>query len=131
MIVKYCDDFYDFLLKDITEFDIGYLKKDNPFLVNYVYLDNDIPVGLISYSLIYDRIELEYIWVKGSFRRKGIASKLMDKMFLEKVSNITLEVRVSNENALNLYKKYGFKVVSLRSNYYGKDDAYLMIREMM
>lgn len=131
MIVKYCDDFYDFLFSNITEFDVGYLKKDNPFLVNYVYLDNGVPIGLISYSLIYDRIELEYVWVLSNFRRKGIASKLMDKMFLEKVNNVTLEVRVSNEDALNLYKKYGFKVVSLRSNYYGKDDAYLMIREMM
>lgn len=131
MIVKYFDGYFDFLSSNVSEFDIKYLKNDNPFLVNYVYLVDSIPVGLISYSLIYDRIELEYIWVKDDFRGKGIASKLMDKMLEEKVSNITLEVNITNECALNLYKKYGFKVASVRSNYYGDDDAYLMIREMM
>ena len=131
MIVKYNDVFFDFLNNYINEFDISYLNRDNPFLINYVFLVNNIPIGLISYSLIYDRIELEYVWVKQDFRRKGIASKLMKKMFEEKVSNITLEVSVSNESALNLYKKYGFKVASIRNNYYGKEDAYLMIREMM
>lgn len=131
MIVKYNDVFFDFLNNYINEFDVSYLKRDNPFLINYVFLVNNIPIGLISYSLIYDRIELEYVWVKQNFRRKGIASKLIKKMFEEKVSNITLEVSVSNESALNLYKKYGFKVASIRNNYYGKEDAYLMIREMM
>ncbi len=52
-------------------------------------------------------------------------------MFEEKVSNITLEVKTSNLSAIGLYKKYGFVVISTRKNYYGSDDAYLMIREMM
>ena len=81
--------------------------------------------------LIYDRIELEYIWTSFIHRKKGIASKLMDKMIEEKVNNFTLEVCTSNESAINLYKKYNFKVVSVRKNYYGSEDAYLMIREMM
>lgn len=131
MIVKYCDKYFDFLSSNVIEFDLNYLRNDNPFLVNYVFLFNSVPIGLISYSLIYDRIELEYIWVKSDFRGKGIASKLMDKMLEENVSNVTLEVNITNDKALNLYKKYGFKVASVRSNYYGNDDAYLMIREMM
>ena len=56
---------------------------------------------------------------------------MMDKMFEENVKNITLEVRISNLSAINLYKKYGFVVASLRHNYYGDEDAYLMVREMM
>jgi len=131
MIVSYNDKYYDYLNDNIEDFSVEYLKKNNPFLKNYIYLDGDLPVGLISYSLIYDRIELEYIWVKEKFRKIGIASKLMDKMFEEKVSNITLEVKTSNLSAIGLYKKYGFVVISTRKNYYGSDDAYLMIREMM
>ena len=55
----------------------------------------------------------------------------MDKMFSENVSNITLEVRKSNIDAIGLYEKYGFKVVSVRDNYYGSEDAFLMMREMI
>lgn len=131
MITNYTDNYYEYLKENIEEFNVEYLKKENPFLKNYVYLENNQPIGLISYSLIYDRIELEYIWTSFEHRKKGIASKLMDKMLEEKVNNITLEVRTTNEGAINLYKKYNFKVVSTRKNYYGNEDAYLMIREMM
>ena len=131
MIVSYNSAFFDYFKDKVFEFDVDYLNIDNPFLKNYIYLENDIPIGLISYSLIYDRIELEYIWVSLEHRKKGIASKLMDKMFEEDVSNVTLEVRTSNIQAIQLYKKYGFSIVSTRNNYYGNEDAYLMIREMM
>jgi ribosomal-protein-alanine N-acetyltransferase len=131
MITNYIDNYYEYLKENIKEFNVEYLKKENPFLKNYVYLENNEPIGLISYSLIYDRIELEYIWTSFEHRKKGIASKLMDKMLEEKVNNITLEVRTTNEGAINLYKKYNFKIVSTRKNYYGNEDAYLMIREMM
>ena len=131
MITNYTDNYYEYLKENIKEFNVEYLKKENPFLKNYVYLENNQPIGLISYSLIYDRIELEYIWTSFEHRKKGIASKLMDKMIEEKVNNITLEVRTTNESAIKLYKKYNFKVVSTRKNYYVNEDAYLMIREMM
>ena len=131
MITNYIDNYYEYLKENIKEFNVEYLKKENPFLKNYVYLENNQPIGLISYSLIYDRIELEYIWTSFEHRKKGIASKLMDKMLEENINNITLEVRTTNESAINLYKKYNFKVVSTRKKYYGNEDAYLMIREMM
>lgn len=131
MITDYNDCFFNFLKDKITEFNIDYLKQDNVFLKNYVFLYNDLPIGLISYSVIYERIELEYIWVSVNYRKNGIASKLLDKMFEEKFDNVTLEVRSSNIAAIKLYEKYGFRIVSTRHNYYGDEDAYLMIREMM
>ena len=43
---------------------------------------------------------------------------------------MTLEVNKKNEIAINLYRKYGFKIVGDRKNYYGIDqDAYIMWRE--
>lgn len=131
MIICYDNKYFEYLKRNINEFNVDYLNIENPFLKNFVYLFNGEVVGLISYSFIYDRIELEYIWVKDSYRNRGLASKMMDKMFEENVKNITLEVRISNLSAINLYKKYGFVVASLRHNYYGDEDAYLMVREMM
>lgn len=132
MIKKYDEKYYDFLDYHITEFDIKYLKLSNPYLVSFVYIYSGIPIGLISYSVIYDRIELEYLWVKYNFRNRGIASLLLDYMFkTDGINNVTLEVCVENYNAISLYKKNGFKVAAVRKNYYNDKDAYLMIREMM
>ena len=45
---------------------------------------------------------------------------------------MSLEVRVSNDKAIALYKKNGFETVALRKNYYedNHEDAYLMIKQM-
>ena len=45
--------------------------------------------------------------------------------------NITLEVRISNEVARNLYKKFGFREVALRKYYYGDEDGILMEKQVM
>lgn len=132
MIKEYNEKYYDFLKSNITEFNVDYLRNVNPYLVNYVYVIDEIPVGLISYSIIYDRIELDYLWVKKDFRNSGIASLLLDFMFgIDNIINVTLEVCVENFDAISLYKKKNFKIVSIRKNYYNGKDAYLMIREMM
>ena len=87
------------------------------------------------YSLIYDRIELNYIYVDISYRKKGVASKLMQKMIEdginEKVINITLEVNQNNKYAIKLYEKYNFTIGAIREKYYQNDNAYLMIRELV
>ena len=57
MIIEYNDCFFDYYKKNITEFNVDYLKNNGTFLYNFVYILNDVPVGLISYSIIYDRIE--------------------------------------------------------------------------
>lgn len=105
---------------------------DNPFLENYAYFENDIIVAYISISVLYDRIEIDYIWVDESYRRNGIASKLLEYIInrFDNIVNITLEVNVNNFAAINLYKKFGFNESAIRKKYYGSDDAILMMKEM-
>ena len=130
MIVNYSSNYYNYFKEHISEFDVQYLNNDTPFSKNLVFLLDNVPVGLISYSIIYDRIELDYIWTCSDYRNSGIASKLLLFMFNESgINNITLEVSVDNVPAINLYKKFGFKVATVRKNYYGGIDAYLMIKE--
>lgn len=93
-----------------------------------VYKEEDI-LGFMIYDLIYDRIELEYIGVLEEYQNKKIASKLMDYLININLP-ISLEVNINNIKAINLYKKYNFKQVSLRENYYNNEDAYLMVREV-
>ena len=112
-----------------------YLDETSPFAKNIVYIEDNKVVGTLKYSLIYDRMEIDNIEVDIAYRGKGIGTKLMSylvSLAIEKrVINITLEVRISNEVARHLYKKFGFREVALRKFYYGDEDGILMEKQVM
>ncbi|MDI9619945.1 MAG: ribosomal protein S18-alanine N-acetyltransferase [Candidatus Nezhaarchaeota archaeon] len=65
-------------------------------------------------------------------RRRGIAEGMLRKAIeairSRDVKEVYLEVRVSNDPAINLYKKLGFKVARRVPRYYGDgEDAYIML----
>lgn len=99
------------------------------FFNSLVSVDDKIN-GIIVYNLFYDRIEIEYIIVPEEYRKKGIGSKLLSQIEKEKINNITLEVRESNIEAINFYKKNGYKIEAIRKNYYDNEDGYLMMKEI-
>ena len=102
----------------------------NPFARKIEYVIDDKVIGYLDYSLIYDRMEIDNFFVNPLYRNKGIGSMLMEYLIgiakSNDVLNITLEVRVSNIIAINLYKKYGFSEVAMRKYYYGDEDGILM-----
>ena len=110
-------------------------KDVSPFTKAIEYIEEGEVIGVLKYSLIYDRMEIDNIEVAPSHRGKGIGTKLMSylvSLAIEKrVINITLEVRKSNEVAKNLYKKFGFREVALRKFYYGDEDGILMEKQVM
>ncbi len=72
------------------------------------------------------------VCVRKDVRGKGVGSILF-KGFLDEgiktgLKAFTLEVRVSNKNAISLYEKYGFKNAGIRKNFYDnpKEDAMIM-----
>ena len=97
----------------------------NPYGHFLVYKKDDIIIGYLYYSLIYDRIEINQIEVLEEERRKGIASKLMEYLIKNNLS-ITLEVKKTNIAAIKLYEKYGFVKVAVRKDYYDGVDGILM-----
>ena len=86
--------------------------------------------------LLGDQTQITTLGIKKAYQGNGYAKKLMDKC--EEITkmmgyaNINLEVRISNQRAIRLYEKCGFKIVAIRKNYYqdNHEDAYLMIKEM-
>ncbi|CAG7591836.1 ribosomal protein S18-alanine N-acetyltransferase [Peptoniphilus senegalensis] len=90
-------------------------------------------VGYISYMIIFDEIHIANVAVKSEFRGQKISLDLFDfltKKADEEKLKVTLEVAVKNKIAINLYRKYNFKISGKRDNYYGIDrDAYIMWRE--
>ena len=115
----------------LKEFNVKYSKND--YSKEYVYILNNEILGFIIYEYIYDRIELDYIYVDKEKRGIGIANILMNQMIgfakENNIKNITLEVNKNNFSAISLYKKYGFIDVAVRKGYYNGEDALLMIRE--
>ena len=94
----------------------------------YVAKQNNEIVGFVSYRTILDEIEIMNLVTRQDKRNQGIASNLLSYIIRkEKANRINLEVNQNNITALNLYSKFGFKEVGLRTNYYGgKEDAILM-----
>ena len=109
--------------------------QSNPFARRIEYVIEDKIIGYLEYSLIYDRMEIDNFNVLEDYRNQGIGTKLMAHLIsiaIEyRVVNITLEVRVSNNIAINLYKKFGFREVALRKYYYGDEDGILMEKQVM
>jgi len=115
--------------------EIEYLDDNNPFVRYIEYVKDEKKIGYLKYSHIYDRIEIDDFYVEVEERGKGIGNKLMSyvvwKAIDKHVINITLEVRKSNNIAINLYKKFGFREVALRKSYYGDEDGILMEKQVM
>ncbi len=91
-------------------------------------------VGFASLEWILDEGSLTEIAVRSEYRRQGIAQKLMEELLKVAEDNnfsfVTLEVRESNQPAISLYRKFGFKEVGLRKNYYKNpmENAVLMTK---
>ena len=123
------DDVNVFLEKYFPQYNDTY----DPFEAIYVYEHGSI-IGIISLSIIYERSEINYLLVKEENRNNGIGTKLLEYVFdimnENGVVSVSLEVDTTNNKAINLYKKFGFKEKGIRKRYYGNNDAYLMIKDL-
>jgi [ribosomal protein S18]-alanine N-acetyltransferase len=69
--------------------------------------------------------------VGNSFQNKGLAKKLMEFSFENlKDKDFSLEVKISNENAIYLYKKFEFEIKKVLKKYYEECDGYLMYKKV-
>ncbi|WP_297073919.1 ribosomal protein S18-alanine N-acetyltransferase [Thermococcus sp.] len=91
---------------------------------------------VIGYVMAYLRPDLEghimSIAVDKYYRGNGIGSALLteaiERLIARGARYIGLEVRVSNENAIRLYERFGFKKVKRIIGYYSDgEDAYYML----
>jgi len=97
-----------------------------------MHKDCDI-LGFAIYSPIIPESHLLNIAIDPAYQGKGLGDKLLQQIILQNrtigVKTISLEVRVSNLPAINLYEKRGFHKDAIRPDYYSgssKEDALLM-----
>jgi ribosomal-protein-alanine N-acetyltransferase len=92
--------------------------------------------GFLVASLLPPQAELEIVAVDARFQRRGLARKLfaelVEKLGLDGVTEVVLEVRASNRSALALYRVLGFVETGRRPRYYAdpQEDAVLLRLEL-
>ena len=90
----------------------------------YVLRDNETLLGYIGANNICNEVYITNVAVNEKSRGKGYGKTLVNHLVrqcdLENALFVTLEVRESNENAIKLYEKCGFKKVGERKNFYSK-----------
>jgi ribosomal-protein-alanine N-acetyltransferase len=93
-------------------------------------------IGFFIFYTVLDEMHVLDITVAKEMQLKGIGSLMLDRIINTNagkgIKHFFLEVRVSNSAAINLYKKFGFKVFLLRKKYYDDngEDALCMVKEL-
>jgi [ribosomal protein S18]-alanine N-acetyltransferase len=117
-----------------------------PWSLAMFVLELSKPSGICLAALIEERLvgymvcsRYDTVWhlmniaVDDGLRRQGIATTLLERLFelADKPSEqYTLEVRTSNEDAIRLYERFGFRTAGRRRAYYhdNREDALIMWR---
>ena len=103
-----------------------------------IYMVVEEESSILAYAGLWNIVDEGYITniaVKQDRRGEGLGKKVTQALIEEgkkhNILSFTLEVRVSNKNAINLYKKLGFEIYGVRKNFYDKpkEDAYVMWKQ--
>lgn len=117
------------------------LLNDDNFTSSFVAeIDDDqigrSVVGFVIFHIAADVSEIYNIAVESGYARAGIGRQLMqaaiDESDRREAAKVVLEVRKSNNPAINFYLGFDFKIVGERKNYYSNpiEDAYVMEHEI-
>ncbi len=134
-----------FDLPEISRIEVKSFKEKYPRGIFMMFLENNPDTFLVAeyngrvigYVMAYLRPDLEghimSIAVDPEYRGNGIGKALMlevmERLVKKGAQYIGLEVRVSNEKAIKLYEKLGFRKVKRIIGYYadGEDAYYMMV----
>ena len=126
----------EILISDFDDFWNYSTLKEELSNANSYYLvaksDNEI-LGFAGIKTVLDEADIMNIVVKKSKRKLGIGSLLLKNIIdlckKLNISTLFLEVNEKNTPAISFYKKFGFKNVGFRKNYYKENNAIVMKKE--
>ncbi len=133
------NDAYDISLLETECFSVPWTKENiiesiNSSTVFYVAKSDNKTVGYLGMQNAMGDGYITNVAVTSEFRKMGVATKLLSALFdyanKTQMNFISLEVRTSNNAAISLYEKLGFKDVGIRKNFYSapKEDAVIMTK---
>jgi [ribosomal protein S18]-alanine N-acetyltransferase len=104
--------------------------------VMLVHPDQHSLIGFFLARSIYDSLEILKIGVFPEYQKLGIGTQLMESAYAEGIrrgcNRCFLEVRKSNQNAIQFYHDHNFRIAGTRLNYYTDpiEDAWIMERTL-
>jgi ribosomal-protein-alanine N-acetyltransferase len=113
----------------------GEIAKPSSVCLGAFDSENGALGGYLIVSRYVDAWHVMNIAVAPDYRRHGIARRLLNELFEVTVDDgqrgYTLEVRVSNADAIRLYEQMGFRGRGVRRGYYtdNREDALIMWRD--
>ncbi len=96
----------------------------------------EVVVGFVVFWLVHDEVHVLNIATALEARRRGVGRALMEEATesgrRRGATLATLEVRRSNEAALELYRSLGYRQAGVRVNYYSDEgeDAIVMVKQL-
>jgi ribosomal-protein-alanine N-acetyltransferase len=121
-------------------------ERYNPSLFNYFY--ETFPEGfivaeknhkiigfLIGVKMDFELAKILMLAVSKPYRKQKIGSELLNqfinKIHIENMKRIELEVRTNNNTAIEFYQKNGFKIKEkIKEFYQSGENAYTMLKEI-
>ena len=106
-----------------------------PDIQSLAVIEKDRIIGYMVALWAEERIHILNIAVDKNFRKRGIATKLITGLEQSALKQgyryLSLEVRVSNTDAIAFYTKHKFRTIGQRTQYYRNDeDALIMAKSI-
>ena len=111
------------------------LSKPSSLCLGAVDAETGRLVGYLVISRYVDAWHVMNVAVDPDHRGRGVATMLLERLFELTADDVrrgyTLEVRVSNGKAIDLYERLGFRSRGLRRGYYtdNREDALIMWKD--
>lgn len=103
----------------------------NPFAHYYIMENIDELIGYIGYRIYDENAEILNFIIDSKYQKQGYGKQLLnDTLNNFVIKTVSLEVRESNNQAINFYIKNDFKYSHKRLNYYDNEDAHVYIKEV-
>jgi ribosomal-protein-alanine N-acetyltransferase len=113
----------------------GEISKPSSICLGAFAAETHELLGYLIISRYVDAWHVMNVAVEPEHRRRGIATALLDRLFELTAEDgrrgYTLEVRVSNTQAIALYERLGFQARGIRRGYYtdNREDALIMWKD--
>ena len=107
------------------------LSQGNRYVYFLVLRYRQNPIAYVNFWVVEDDAHIANFAVSPDYRNRGVGKYLFAESlaYIRKLGgdHVSLEVRVSNIPAQQLYRKFGFRIVDIRKKYYmdNREDAYV------
>jgi ribosomal-protein-alanine N-acetyltransferase len=112
------------------------IAEENEKIMGYIMCRIEVGLSNFGFGGLVRKGHVVSLAILPQYRRRGVAKAVINKalegMAYYKAKQGFLEVRVTNEAAISLYKNLGFEITRTINGYYSDgEDAYVMTKKLL